>query len=291
MDRACLRIVRKAPTWQLYHRQTNLLEAQRRSLRSISLTRQSRNVFKFHNSKPQTLCVSWSVSSLRNVSDIPTPRKPTVTGSPIGWKSVLFLVSCGSIMVLAMKFYKNKREKEVDNEMIKSYGRPELGGDFELIDHTGMLRTNKDFLGQWILIYFGFTHCPDICPEELEKMGNVVDTVNRNQHVPDILPVFISIDPERDTTEAVKAYIADFHPLMVGLTGTREQVDKASHAFRVYYSAGPKDDDSDYLVDHTIIMYLIDPDGDFCEYFGQNKSAGEIASTITATMFKSKRNS
>uniref|UniRef100_H2Y6W8 Thioredoxin domain-containing protein n=2 Tax=Ciona savignyi TaxID=51511 RepID=H2Y6W8_CIOSA len=214
------------------------------------------------------------------------PRHSDNSGSPIGWKSVLFLVSCGSLAVLAMKFYKNRKEQEVDNEMIKSYGKPELGGDFELLDQNGMVLSNKDFLGQWILIYFGFTHCPDICPEELEKMGNVVETVDRTECIPNILPVFISIDPERDTPEAVKSYIADFHPNMVGLTGTREQVDKASHAFRVYYSAGPKDDDADYLVDHTIIMYLLNPNGDFCEYFGQNKSAGEISSTITATMLK-----
>ena len=76
---------------------------------------------------------------------------------------------------------------------------------------------------------------------------------------------------------------------MIGLTGSRDQVDAASRAFRVYYSSGPKDDDSDYLVDHTVIMYLIDSSGDFCEYFGQTKSAGEIASTITALMVKKKK--
>ena len=76
---------------------------------------------------------------------------------------------------------------------------------------------------------------------------------------------------------------------MIGLTGTREQVDAASRAFRVYYSTGPKDDESDYLVDHTVIMYLIDDDGEFCQYYGQNKSAGEIASSITATIAKKRK--
>ena len=76
---------------------------------------------------------------------------------------------------------------------------------------------------------------------------------------------------------------------MIGLTGSRDQVDTASRAFRVYYSAGPKDEESDYLVDHTVIMYLIDDDGEFCQYYGQNRSAGEIASNITATVIKKKK--
>ena len=76
---------------------------------------------------------------------------------------------------------------------------------------------------------------------------------------------------------------------MIGLTGSREQVDTASRAFRVYYSVGPEDEENDYLVDHTVIMYLIDNDGEFCQYYGQNKSAGEIASNITATVVKKKK--
>ncbi|CAK8682940.1 protein SCO1 homolog, mitochondrial-like [Clavelina lepadiformis] len=208
-------------------------------------------------------------------------------GSPIRWEIVMVLVAVGTVLILLMKHYKSNKEQKLDMDTIRSYGKPLLGGDFELVNQDGEPTGNKDFLGKWILIYFGFTHCPDICPEELEKMGNVVDIVNREDFIPDLLPVFISIDPERDTTEAVKTYISEFHPDMVGLTGTREQVDQASRAFRVYYSAGPKDNDDDYLVDHTVIMYLVDDKGEFCEYFGQTKSAGEIASTITATMVKS----
>lgn len=171
-------------------------------------------------------------------------------------------------------------------ESIRSYGRPALGGDFELVDQNSKPCSNKDFLGQWVLIYFGFTHCPDICPEELEKMGNVVDTIHRNSLVPDLQPVFISIDPDRDSPTEVKKYLSDFHPNLIGLSGDREQIETASRAFRVYYSAGPKDVDDDYIVDHTVIMYLLNPDGEFCEYFGQNKSAGEVASSITSLMAK-----
>ena len=135
-------------------------------------------------------------------------------GSPIGWSTVIICIALGSVVVLSMKHFKRKKEKELDRETVLSYGKPALGGDFELLNQDGILVSNKDFLGQWILIYFGFTHCPDICPEELEKMGHVVDIINRTKSVPDLQPVFISIDPERDTPAAVKAYIAVSYALI-----------------------------------------------------------------------------
>jgi len=189
-----------------------------------------------------------------------------------------------------MKYYKNKKEDAVDREVIQSMGTPLLGGDFTLVDQDGKEFSNKDLLGTWVLIYFGFTHCPDVCPDELEKLGHVVDTINRTEYLPNLQPLFISVDPERDTTEAVKQYLEDFHPTFIGLTGTRQQVDEATRAFRVYYAEGPKED-GDYLVDHTVIMYLVNDDGEFCEYFGQNKSAGEISNKVTAIMSKKKMKS
>ncbi|XP_039273242.2 protein SCO1 homolog, mitochondrial-like [Styela clava] len=214
-------------------------------------------------------------------------RSPTLAPG-VGWMSVLFIATVGSISILIMKHFKSKKEEKFESNMIKSMGKPALGGDFTLIDQDGKQCSNRDFLGQWVLIYFGFTHCPDICPEELEKMGNVVDTIKRTPQLPDVQPLFISIDPDRDTPDAVKKYIADFHPNLIGLTGNREQVENASRAFRVYYAEGPKDSEDDYIVDHTVIMYLLNPDGEFCEYFGQNKSAGEMSSSISSIMLKFK---
>jgi len=196
------------------------------------------------------------------------------------WKALVVLAGFGSVVILLMKHYKYEKLEKIDQTMIRSYGTPSLGGDFELCDHEGNMRTNKDFLGKWIILYFGFTNCPDICPEELEKMVNAVEIVNRHEGTVGVQPVFISIDPERDTAEAVKTYLEDFSDQIIGLTGTDEQVNAATRAFRVYYSKGPKDEDDDYLVDHSIIMYLLNDRGEFCEYFGQVKSAGEIASSI-----------
>lgn len=205
---------------------------------------------------------------------------------PVSWITVLFTITTGSVAVLTMKHLKKKKEDKIDVDNFRSLGRPALGGDFSLINHNGKPMTNKDLLGRWVLLYFGFTHCPDICPEELEKMGNIVDTVKRTKSVSDLQPIFISIDPERDSPDAVKKYLSDFHPDLVGLTGNREQVEEASRAFRVYYADGPKDGDGDYIVDHTVIMYLLDPKGRFCEYFGQNRSAGEVSSSIISLMVK-----
>uniref|UniRef100_A0A8D1V0G4 Protein SCO1 homolog, mitochondrial n=1 Tax=Sus scrofa TaxID=9823 RepID=A0A8D1V0G4_PIG len=173
---------------------------------------------------------------------------------------------------------------ELEKERQRSIGKPLLGGPFSLTTHTGEPKTDKDYLGQWVLIYFGFTHCPDICPEELEKMIQVVDEIDSIPTLPNLTPLFITIDPERDTEEAIANYVKEFSPKLIGLTGTKEAIDQVARAFRVYYSPGPKDEDEDYIVDHTIIMYLIGPDGEFIDYFGQNKKNGEIAGSIAAHM-------
>uniref|UniRef100_K7E7M0 SCO cytochrome c oxidase assembly protein 1 n=1 Tax=Ornithorhynchus anatinus TaxID=9258 RepID=K7E7M0_ORNAN len=180
-------------------------------------------------------------------------------------------------------------KQQLEKERKRSLGKPLLGGPFSLVDHHGQPRTDRDYLGRWVLIYFGFTHCPDVCPEELEKMIQVVDEIDDIPTLPDLTPLFITIDPERDTREAVARYVREFSPKLVGLTGAAEQVDQVARAFRVYYSPGPRDEDDDYIVDHTIIMYLIGPDGEFLDYFGQNKKSSEIAGSIAAHMREHKK--
>ncbi|XP_032304191.1 protein SCO1 homolog, mitochondrial [Coturnix japonica] len=185
-----------------------------------------------------------------------------------------------------MKRAKKAKEDKLEKERNRGIGKPLLGGPFALVSHDGQPKTNKDYLGQWVLIYFGFTHCPDICPEELDKMMEVVDEIDGIPSLPDLTPLFITIDPERDTEEAIAKYVKEFSPKLVGLTGTRAQIDQVAKAFRVYYSEGPKDEDNDYIVDHTIIMYLLGPDGDFVDYYGQNKRSAEISASIAAHMRK-----
>ncbi|XP_007946234.1 protein SCO1 homolog, mitochondrial [Orycteropus afer afer] len=218
------------------------------------------------------------------------PMRPLQPG-PVSWKSLALTFAIGGALLAGMKYFKKEKTEKLEKEKQRSIGKPLLGGPFSLTTHTGEPKTNKDYLGQWVLIYFGFTHCPDICPEELEKMIQVVDEIDSIPTLPNLTPLFITIDPERDTKEAVANYVKEFSPKLVGLTGPKEEIDRVARAYRVYYSPGPKDEDEDYIVDHTIIMYLIGPDGEFLDYFGQNKKNAEIAGSIAAHMREQRKKS
>ncbi len=138
-----------------------------------------------------------------------------------------------------------------------------LGGPFTLTDSDGKTVTNADFRGRFILIYFGYGFCPDVCPTELQAMGRALDALGPK--AARITPVFITVDPIRDTPASLKPFVRAFHPRMIGLTGTSEQTAAIAKAFRVYYRLGQpsKPGAKDYLVDHTSFFYLIGPDGDF----------------------------
>ena len=176
---------------------------------------------------------------------------------------------------------KKKMEERDAERQNTSYGKPKIGGPFTLLDsETGKTVTDKDYHGKFTILYFGFTHCPDVCPDELEKMAKVITKIDQfadvGQHVE---PIFISVDPNRDTPEVVKKYIKEFHSRFHGLTGTQEQVDKVAKTFRIYISRGESTpgDDTDYLVDHSIFFFLMDPEGTFVDFFGRNATADEIS--------------
>ncbi|XP_047212492.1 protein SCO1 homolog, mitochondrial-like [Girardinichthys multiradiatus] len=229
---------------------------------------------------------------LRSSSSMPPPPssgEKSKKSGPVTWKSLAVTFAIGGALLGGMKYFKKEKEELIEKERNKTIGRPALGGPFSLIDQNNKPSKSEDFLGRWILIYFGFTHCPDICPDEIEKMIEAVDGIDKIQSLPNLTPILITIDPDRDTPEAMAAYVKEFSPKLIGLTGTTAQVEEVSRAYRVYYSQGPKDEDNDYIVDHTIIMYLVGPDGQFVDYFGQNKRSVEIISSIAAHMRKYKK--
>ncbi|XP_056653504.1 protein SCO2 homolog, mitochondrial [Monodelphis domestica] len=183
---------------------------------------------------------------------------------------------------LSARAEKEQRQRQRRLEALRSAAVGQ--GDFQLVDHTGQPRCKADFVGQWVLLYFGFTHCPDVCPEELEKLATVVRRLEAEPGLPPVQPLFITVDPERDDVAAVGRYVREFHPRLLGLTGTPEQVRRASQAYRVYYSAGPRDEDQDYIVDHSIIIYLLNPDGLFTDYYGQSKTEEQIEASVRRHM-------
>lgn len=217
---------------------------------------------------------SQSQRTLSQGSGKPSPRVTLRT------RLVVTLLFGGGILA-AWWFVRREKQQKIQLQRIEQLRQVALGkGNFSLLDHTGRRRTKSDFLGRWVLLYFGFTHCPDICPEELEKMTSVVHILDQNLLLPRIQPLFISVDPERDDVAAIEKYVKDFHPRLIGLTGTPEEVKEVGREFRVYYSKGPKDEDNDYIVDHTVLMYLINPDGLFLDYYTSTKNDQQIAESI-----------
>jgi protein SCO1/2 len=158
------------------------------------------------------------------------------------------------------------------------WNREPIGGPFALIDHDGKPRTNEDFGGKLMLIYFGFTYCPDICPTDLQNIGLALDKLGEAaEHVQ---PLFITVDPARDTAEHLNDYVPMFHPRLIGLTGAAAAIHKAATAYRVYYAKVPLKDD-DYTVDHSSFIYLVGPDGHYLGFFPPGTPPDSIAQTIT----------
>lgn len=153
-----------------------------------------------------------------------------------------------------------------------------VGGPFTLIDHNGVTRTEKDFAGQYLLIYFGFTFCPAICPTELQKMNVALNKIGPLAER--VQPLFITIDPERDTQSVMAAYVKPFHPRLLGLTGTVEQVQAALKAYRIYARKVEDPAMSEYTMDHTSYIYLMGPDGTLIDLYGMDSTAAEIAAGL-----------
>ncbi|XP_022167116.1 protein SCO1 homolog, mitochondrial [Myzus persicae] len=222
--------------------------------------------------------------------EFPKRNKPIFgKDGPITWKTVGITGVLGAGMVTYLLYLKEEQEEKQRRERKRQLGKAQIGGPFELLDGSNNIVKSEQFLGKWMLIYFGFSHCPDICPDELEKMALVVDKLEKEDMNTGIQGIFITVDPDRDTPKIVDKYIKEFSSKFIGLSGTSDQIQQVCKRYRVYYSPGKKDVDNDYIVDHTIIMYLVNPEGEFIDYFGQNKTADEIVEHILLHMFKFKQ--
>ena len=160
-------------------------------------------------------------------------------------------------------------------------------GTFTLTDHTGRTVTDQDFRGSYLLIFFGYTHCPDICPTALTVVANVINLLG--EQAQQVQPVFITLDPERDTPQALANFVSYFHPRLIGLTGSLDQIDAVAKTYFVrsqkYLPIAPSDttvseEDNNYLLDHTAASYLLNTDGSGLALFQHGTPATEIANTI-----------
>jgi protein SCO1/2 len=154
-----------------------------------------------------------------------------------------------------------------------------IGGEFSLVDQNGVTRHPADFRGKLMLVYFGYTFCPDACPTALQDMSHAIDLLGPKGEA--VQPIFVTIDPARDTVEQMKLYASNFHPRLMALTGTPEQIAEAAKAYRVYYEKGKSTGGSnDYLMDHTIFIYLMGRDGRYLSHFPPGTTAEQMAAAI-----------
>jgi cytochrome oxidase Cu insertion factor (SCO1/SenC/PrrC family) len=141
---------------------------------------------------------------------------------------------------------------------------PAVGGPFTLIDQNGTPRRDSDFRGKVMLVYFGYTYCPDACPATLQAISETLDILGDKAAM--VQPLFISVDPARDTPEQLKSYAENFHPTLIALTGAPDQLQKVEQEYHVYVAKVPQSGSDDYLIDHSSIIYVMGADG---RYRGQ----------------------
>lgn len=191
--------------------------------------------------------------------------------------SLLLVVGLAIASLIA--FYQIKSEsKDSATSHNKNIVSKNFGGPFTLTDHTGKAVTDQDYEGQYRLIYFGFTYCPAICPTELQRINNVLKDLGEDGQK--IQPLFITIDPERDTVEVMKNYVELFHPRLIGLTGTQAQIDQVKKAYKIYAAKVQDETMSDYTMDHSSFIYFLDPDDTLIRIFKMDDSVKYMVDTV-----------
>jgi cytochrome oxidase Cu insertion factor (SCO1/SenC/PrrC family) len=154
-------------------------------------------------------------------------------------------------------------------------------GRFALVDQDGKTRTDADFHGRFVLIYFGYSFCPDVCPTTLAEMGAALDKLGTKRSR--VVPLFITIDPERDTSAVLKGYMKSFGPDFVGLTGSKDAITKVARTYHVYIKKHPLPG-GNYSMDHSGVIYLMGPDGKFVTYYEDEIGPDKLADDLRARL-------
>jgi protein SCO1 len=202
------------------------------------------------------------------------PAKSAPGGSPrfvLVAAALAALVILGAGVFLALALRDNPRGAA--GTMLASA----IGGPFRLTDQNGKTVTDADLKGKWSLVYFGYTHCPDACPTALNDISIALEDLGTKRDA--VRPVFITVDPERDTPDALKAYVTSFDAPILALTGTPEQVAQAAKGYRVYYAKHPEAG-GEYSMDHSSVIYVMDPQGRFTASFTHESTPEQIAERL-----------
>ncbi len=194
--------------------------------------------------------------------------------------SVIALIAAAGIAW--WQVHQEQAARETGRTGLIGAAAPQLGGPFQLVDDRGAEVTDATYRGRYMLVYFGFTYCPDVCPTELATMARAIDLLGDQGG--QVQPLFITVDPERDSVSAMHDYVQLFHPRLVGLTGTPEQIARAARAYRVYYARAESPQLSAYTMDHSSFVYLMGPDGRSLAVFPAQTSAEDMAQAIGAQM-------
>ncbi|MBT1510226.1 SCO family protein [Bradyrhizobium sp. SRL28] len=160
------------------------------------------------------------------------------------------------------------------------WGKEPIGGSFILVDHTGKPRTDADFRGKLMLVYFGFSFCPDVCPTDLMAIGQAVDKLGPGGDA--VQPLFVTVDPDRDTPAHLADYVPFFHSRLLGLTGDAAQIRHAARLYRVFYAKVAIEGAAEYTVDHSGFIYLMDRDGKYLGFFPPGTPSDRMVSVIKA---------
>lgn len=189
---------------------------------------------------------------------------------------IAIIIAIVAVYFIMTSTIKDKPLAGRGSELDRAAGVVDIGGDFELMNQNGELFGSRDLKGKPYLIYFGFSFCPDICPTSLNKMAKVIDTLSKYNI--SITPVFVSLDPERDTPEVLKKYLATFGDKFVGLTGRPADIKKVADEFKVYYAKASSSNKSDkeYVLDHTSLIYVMDKEGKYMKHFHLDTPAEEM---------------
>ncbi len=195
------------------------------------------------------------------------------------------IILLGAVTVLLL--YLPSTQPAPRSTTVPVSGEVDIGGPFILVDTRGEPVNENVLIGRYTLIYFGFTYCPDICPLTLQALTEALDILGPAGD--NILPIFISLDPERDTPDVMADYVANFHPRFMGLTGTVEQTEEAARQYRVYAAKSfikdaDGNDTEEYLVDHTGFTYLMTPTGRYADHFSKDTTAQQMAERLKQIM-------